>query len=263
MPRAIVEVRMDGAFFSNVIIAKLDQQGIEYSISVPFERLVALKEKIENRCHWVGMNSQCEYFEMDWKLKSWLRRHRFIAVRKSVKIQFKQPVQLDLFTPYEYGYEFKVIITNKPPAANSVVAYHDGRGSQEGLFSELKSHNPLDYIPTCTWNGNKVYLLATLFAHNLTRELQMVVNPPQRKTVAKRTSLWPFERLNHFRQRIIQRAGRLIRPSGKMTLSMNANKTIENELLYYLECHGSSRLTINYRIFMQRWGLLSKVHVSD
>lgn len=234
LPRAIVEVRMDGAFFSNAIIAKLDQQGIEYSISVPFERLVALKEKVENRCHWVGMNSQCDYFEMDWKPKSWLRRHRFIAVRKSVKIQFKQPVQLDLFTPYEYGYEFKVIITNKIRAANNVVAYHNGRGSQEGLFSELKSHNQLDYIPTCTWNGNKVYLLATLFAHNLTRELQMVVNPPQRKTVAKRTSLWPFERLNNFRQRIIQRAGRLIRPNGKITLSMNANKAIENELLHYL-----------------------------
>ncbi len=72
------------------------------------------------------------------------------------------------------------------------------------------------------------------YAHNLTRELQMVVNSPQRKTVAKRTSLWPFERLNNFRQRIIQRAGRLIRPNGKIILSMNANKAIENELLHYL-----------------------------
>ena len=235
LPRAIVEVRMDSAFFSDAIVAKLDRQDIEYSISVPFERLAALKEKIENRCHWYKMNRQCDYFEMDWKPKSWPKRHRFIAVRKSVKIQFKQPVQLDLFMPYEYGYEFKVIITNKTVTANRVVAYHDGRGSQEGLFAELKSHNQLDYIPTCTWNGNKVYLLATLLAHNLTRELQMVVSQPQRKTIAKRTSLWPFERLNNFRQRIIQRAGRLIRPDGKITLSMNANKAIENELLHYLD----------------------------
>jgi len=234
LPRAVVEVRMDGAFFSDAIIAKLDQQGIEYSISVPFARLAALKEKIENRCHWYNLNTQCDYFELGWKPKSWLRRHRFIVVRKSVKIQFKQPVQLDLFTPYEYGYEFKVIITNKNKAANNVVTYHDGRGSQEGLFAELKSHNQLDYIPTYTWNGNKVYLLSALLAHNLTRELQMMVNPPLRKTSAKRTSLWPFERLNHFRQRLIQRAGRLIHPDGKITLSMNANKAVENELLHYL-----------------------------
>jgi len=62
----------------------------------------------------------------------------------------------------------------------------------------------------------------------------MVVSPPKRTTAAKRTSLWPFERLNSFRHRIIQRAGRLIRPDGKITLSMNANKAAENELLHYL-----------------------------
>jgi hypothetical protein len=115
------------------------------------------------------------------------------------------------------------------------VAYHNGRGSQEGLFAELKSHNQLDSIPTCTWNGNKVYLLATLLAHNLSRELQRRVNPPPRKTLPKRTSLWPFEQLNSLRQRIIQRAGRLIRPHGKITLSMNANKAVEHELLHYLK----------------------------
>ncbi len=52
--------------------------------------------------------------------------------------------------------------------------------------------------------------------------------------MTKRKSLWPFERLHSLRQRIIQRAGRLIQPNGKITLSMNANKTVENELLHYL-----------------------------
>ena len=62
----------------------------------------------------------------------------------------------------------------------------------------------------------------------------MIVNPPQRKTLPKRTSLWAFEKLNNFRQRVIQRAGRLIRPDGKITLSMNTNRAVENELLHYL-----------------------------
>lgn len=234
LPRAVIEVRMDSAFFSDAIIAVLDQQKIEYSISVPFERLGALKEQIESRRRWHRINRQCDYFEIQWKPKCWLERHRFIAVRKTVKKQTKQPVQLDLFIPYEQGYEFKVIITNKTTTANHVVAYHNGRGSQEGIFAELKSQNQLDYVPTRTWNGNKVYMLATLLAHNLSRELQMRVNPRKRNTVTKRKSLWPFEQLNSLRQRIIQRAGRLIRPNGKITLSMNANKTVENELLHYL-----------------------------
>jgi len=234
LPHVTIEVRMDSAFFSDAIIAKLDEHGIEYSISVPFERLPALKQQIENRCRWYEMNPQCDYFEMNWKPKSWCRRHRFIAVRKSVKIQFKQPVQLDLFIPYESGYDFTVLITNKTITANNVAAYHNGRGSQEGIFAELKTHNQLDYIPTRTWNGNKVYLLATLLAHNLSRELQMRVHPSSRKTMAKRPALWPFEQLNNFRHRIIQRAGRLIRPNGKLTLSMNANEAIEYEVLHYL-----------------------------
>lgn len=236
LPKALIEVRMDGAFFSDGIVAALDQEKIYYTISVPFERLPELKTHIEKRQRWYHMNEQCDYFEIKWKPKCWLERHRFIAVRKSVKQQYKQVVQLDLFIPYEYGYEFKVIITNKPTAANNVTAYHNGRGSQEGLFAELKSHNQLDYIPTRTWNGNKVYLLSTVLAHNLSRELQMAVKPPSRKTTAKRIALWPFERLNNLRLRIIQRAGRLIRPNGKITLSMNANKAVENELLHYLNC---------------------------
>ena len=31
----------------------------------------------------------------------------------------------------------------------------------------------MDYVPSRTWCGNQVYLLSALFAHNLTRELQI------------------------------------------------------------------------------------------
>ena len=37
------------------------------------------------------------------------------------------------------------------------------------------------------------------------------------------------------RRRIIQRAGRLIRPQGKLTLSMASNEAIENDMLQILE----------------------------
>jgi len=47
----------------------------------------------------------------------------------------------------------------------------------------------------------------------------------------KRPALWKFEKLDILRKRIIQRAGRLIRPQGKLTLSMSSNKLIEKERL--------------------------------
>ena len=235
LPYTRIEVRMDGAFFSDTIVSALDQANIEYTISVPFERFAQLKAMIEKRRRWYTLDQQQDYFESSWKPKAWDKRHRFVFVRQHVKVQYKEPVQLDLFIPYEYGYAFKVVLTNKPLTAAKVVAFHNGRGSQEGIFAELKSHNALSYVPTRTWRGNQVYLLSAVMAHNLSRELQMMSRPAQRTTQEKRPALWQFEQLSTLRQRIIQRAGRLIRPQGRLTLSMSANSVVQNELLHYLE----------------------------
>jgi hypothetical protein len=235
IPRTHIEVRMDSAFFSDRIVSALDQAGVEYSISVPFDRFAQLKTMIERRHRWYQLDQQQDYFESNWKPKSWNQSHRFIFVRQQVKEQYKEPVQLDLFIPYEYGYAFKVVLTNKNLTATRVVAFHNGRGSQEGIFAELKSNNALSYVPTRTWRGNQVYMLSAVMAHNLSRELQMMTRSTLRTTQQKRPALWKFEQLSTLRQRIIQRAGRLIRPQGRLTLSMSANATLQNELLQYLD----------------------------
>jgi hypothetical protein len=151
-----------------------------------------------------------------------------------VRQQHKQPLQLDLFIPYEYGYDFKVIVTNKRLRAKNVIAFHDGRGSQEGVFGELKTDCQMGHIPVTRRVGNQLYLFATILAHNLTRELQMHTSPPARTTIAKRAALWPFQKLNTLRRNLLQRAGRLIRPQGKLVLSMNANAAVEQELMHFL-----------------------------
>ncbi len=90
------------------------------------------------------------------------------------------------------------------------------------------------YVPTRTWVGNQIYLVAALMAHNLSRELQMRTTQPERSTAEKRPALWPFASLTTIRRRVIQRAGRLIRPQGQLTLSMSANEAVKNELLQSL-----------------------------
>ena len=235
MQNVTIEVRMDSAFFSDEIVHALEKARVEYTISVPFERFMRLKDTIENRHIWTTMDATCDYFEQRWKPKSWNRRHRFVFIRQQNKIQYKGPVQMDMFIPYEYGVDFKVVLTNKRLSAAKVVAYHNGRGSQEGIFAELKTHNQLDYVPTRTWNGNRIFLLSTLFAHNLTRELQMVSSAAVRRTQSKRPALWCFQQLGTVRRCIIQRAGRLIRPNGKVTLSMSANAAQKEALLHYVD----------------------------
>lgn len=190
---------------------------------------------IEARRRWHRLDADSDYVETQWKPKSWPRKHRFVLVRRRSKIQHKEPVQLDLFVPYEYGYEFKVVLTNKTLTPANTVAFHNGRGSQEGVFAELKSQSQMDYVPIRTWRGNQVYLLSAVLAHNLTRELHMRVREPMRTTQPKRPALWHFEKLDTLRKRLVQRAGRLIRPKGKLTLSMSANGAVKKDLLHILE----------------------------
>jgi hypothetical protein len=234
LPGVIIEVRMDSAFFSDEIVSALDGQNVEFSISVPFERFVELKQMIERRKRWYCINADVSYFEAAWKPKSWPGRSRFLMIRTQTKKQQKGPVQLDLFEPYEYGYEFKVIVTNKDLSAAAVVDYHGGRGSQEGTFGELKTDCQMEYIPVRKRLGNEMYLLASLFAFNLIRDLQMQPQPSRRTTDRKRSALWTFERVKTFRQTVLQRAGRLTTPSGKLVLTFCAGRNLKQRVLQIL-----------------------------
>jgi len=229
LPHTVIEVRMDSAFFSESIVDVLDGNGVEFSISVPFARYTELKTMIENRKRWRKLNTGVSFFETNWKPKSWGQRYRFIFVRELTKVQDKKPVQLDLFTPYDYEHEFKVVITNKNLNVKKLVNYHNGRGYQENIFAELKSQVQMDYVPTKTLVGNQVYLLASLIVHNLNREMQMICNSPDRNTTEKRSPLWVFKKISSIRNNFIKIAGRLTEPQGKLTLTMNANRKKESE----------------------------------
>ena len=235
LPGVILEVRMDSAFFSDEIITALNEQGVQFSISVPFERFVELKQMIERRQRWFAIDDELSYFETHWKPKSWPRRCRFVMIRTRAKQQQKGPVQLDLFEPYQYGYEFKVIVTNKELSAAALVDYHSGRGSQEGVFGELKTQCQMDYIPVRRRPGNETYLLASLFAFNLIRDLQMQLEPPHRTTTRKRPPLWAFEQVATFRRTILQRAGRITTPSGKLVLTFCAGKNLKQRVLQFFQ----------------------------
>jgi len=235
LPGIHIEVRMDSAFFSDEIVTALQAAGIEFTVSVPFERFTQLKRRIEQRQRWLPVSNDVSYFEDEWKPQVWNRKFRFLFIRTRALRQNKEPIQLDLFVPHEYGYDFKVIITNKTLAAGHVVAFHQGRGCQENILGELKRDCQMDYVPVRTRCGNQLYLLAGLFAHNLTRELQMATTPPCRHTTTNRTALWAFEKLDTIRISLLHRAGRFTRPQGILTLTLNANLWVRQQLLGLLQ----------------------------
>lgn len=238
LPGVHVEVRMDGAFFSDEIVGLLYDEGVEFTISVPFRRFFELKQWAEKRRLWHRINGDVGYFEKRWKPGSWKRRFRFVFVRTRTRRRTKKPLQLDLFEPVRCGYDFKVVVTNKTLSARKLVAYHDGRGSQEGLFAELKSQAQGNYIPVRTLAGNQVFFTAATLAHNLNRELQMIAHEPARSTTEKRSPLWCFEQLATLRRTVLLRAGRLTRPGGALTLTMRPNPAARSRVLHFLEALG-------------------------
>lgn len=234
-PTAVLESRMDSAFFDQKILNLMDLYGVECTISVPFERLPALKQVVESRQRWRRLDGEWSYFEIDWKPKTWPANYRFLCVRHTVRRQQKGPLQLDLFRPRHLDYDYRVVATNKTVSARHVVRFHHGRGSQEGIFGEAKQHSGLDLIPTRRLLGNQVVTLCAMMAHNLGRELQMRVNDRVRGSQhEKRPAAWAFQRLDTLRQRFIQRAGRLTEPQGELTLTMSPNPTVKEDLLHFL-----------------------------
>ncbi len=233
-PGIIVEARMDSAFFSDEIVGELQRQGIEFTISVPFERFAELKQMIQGRRRWRRFNHKLSYFDNQWKPKTWDSRYRFLFVRQKVKTQSKEPVRLDLFVPHEHGYEFKVLVTNKQTTMKKVLYFHNGRGSQENTIGELKSQCNLDYVAVRRLHGNHLYMMSAVLTHNLLKELHMIVHERSRGTTEKRAALWEFTETNTIRRTLLQRAGRITYPEGSLTMTMNPNPAVKHDLLLYL-----------------------------
>jgi len=237
LPRVHIEMRADSAFFSDEMILEAKSLGLEYSISVPFERLAELKGIIEKRRHWSrtrGSKGKVHHFEIRWKPKCWARKNRILCVRTKARKQRKGPLQLDLFEPVDETREYKAIITNKTCRAPHVVRFHEGRGAQEKIFGEAKTQAQMDYVPSKRCIANQTYLLSSVLTHNLAREMQMRTSPPSRGLTPGRATKWVFEGLATIRHKIIQRAGRLTRPQGRLTLTLGTNQLVQSEIEHYM-----------------------------
>ncbi|MBA7699951.1 hypothetical protein ES703_108657 [subsurface metagenome] len=74
-----------------------------------------------------------------------------------------------------------------------------------------------------------------MMAHNLSREIQMLSASCRLRAQPKRSAAWTFKTLDTLRHRIIQRAGRLTKPQGELTLTMSANQAVRKDLLHFLD----------------------------
>jgi hypothetical protein len=224
---AALEVRADSAFFNEQLVSLQTRLGTEFSMSVPFERFPELKRQIEQRRRWKRADRRTEFFELRWRPACWQHaKVRLLAVRQAQPRQRKAPLQLDLFEPVDFEYQYSVIATNKTGAAAPVIGFHHGRGSQENIIGELKSTMQMDYIPCRSRRANELYMLAAVFAHNLTHAMQMQGTKPHRKRHWTRPACWVFEAAHSLRMTVLHRAGRLSNPANRPTLTISGDHRV-------------------------------------
>lgn len=234
LPGVQLESRFDSAMFSELVFLTMSEHDVQFTCSVPFARFPALKRLVEGRKRWRVIDATWSYFETNWKPKSWDQSYRVILVRNRRAVRRQGPLQLDLFVPLDHEYEYTAIATNKTTTANNVVLFHHGRGSQEKLFGEANQHAALNVVAGKRRATNQAFTLMSMLAHNLSRELQMTTQPPQRSTLPSRPPRWLFRSLGTIRRQFLHRAGKLAHPQGELTLTMNANPAIESELTRFL-----------------------------
>ena len=241
LPGVQLESRFDSAFFNEIVFLTQEEHSVEFTCSVPFGRFPVLKQLVEEVETWRVIDQTWSYVETTWKPKSWDESYRIVLVRQRRPVRHRGPLQLDLFIPVDFEYEYTVIATNKRTSAKNVTEFHHGRGSQEKLFGEANQNAALNVVAGKRLSTNKAFTIMSMLAHNLSRELQMATRAPQRATLPSRAARWLFLGLGTLRQRFLHRAGKLSRPQGELTLTMNANPAVESELRRYIDALGDAR----------------------
>lgn len=221
-PTAILETRLDGAFFRKEIVAFLHSRA-EYAIKVPFYVWLPLKSLIRERKRWNHLRHDLHAFEADVHIPTWKRTVRIAIYRKRVFHKTRKNFQLDLFDPSNGTWEYSAIATNKNLGLKALWEFMAGRGAHEKAIGELKSGYAFDSVPTQNYAANSTWQILSTLAYNLVASFQIQTGAPQRKRTRKRTCLFILKSIFTLRYEFLGRAGILQHPHGRPTLTLSRN----------------------------------------
>ncbi len=232
----VEEYRMDGAFFRRDVLDLLDERDAEYVIKVPFFPWLGLKQTVAHRQSWQRVDGTVSCFETRQWLEPWRRRVRIVIYRRRVAHESAKNFQLDLFDPNDGHYEYSAIVTNRTVGGPNLWWLMCGRGVHEKVYGELKNGFAFDSVPTQRYQGNSAWQMLSVLAFNLLRLFQMSSTAPSRNGNRKRRTLRVFESIQTLRFELFNRAGLLLRPSGRATLDVGNNHIVRQRFTNTARC---------------------------
>lgn len=222
LPHAIIEVRLDSAFFQEAIIKYLLKEGIEFAVKVPMWKWLHLKEFILLRQRWSHANKKLSYFKAVVPIETWNLNVEMTFYREKLSETPKKGHQLDFFTPDDGVYEHSVILSNRTVMAEHLLDFYNGRASMEHNIAEIKGEFGFDVIPCRDYQGNGAHQQMSTLSYNLVRNFQLdVMSPKTRVKNFSRTNIFEFASLKTLRFEMITAAGRLLNVSGTKILRLS------------------------------------------
>jgi hypothetical protein len=222
-PQAIIEVRLDAAFFRCETLAWLERRA-EYAIRVPFYHWIDLKGIVALRTSWKPVAEGLDGFYTTVHLAPWKRDIRVAIYRKRVFHPTAKNFQLDLFDPSDGYWEYSAITTNKRIGLKALWRFMAGRGTHEKVLGQLKTGFAFDAIPTMNYAANSTWQVLSVLAYNLVTSFQIATSEPRLKRSGKRTALFLLKSIHTLRYEFLNRAGIVQRPAGRSTLTLADNQ---------------------------------------
>jgi len=229
---AVIEVRLDSAFFCEKILRFLIKIGVPYAVKMPLWKWTGIKDLINQRERWSVASKDLSYFTTTLSLAKWKLEVPVVIFRKCITKENLKPknFQLDLFDPGDGIYEYQVIATNQELMAANVMDFYNGRCDMEREIAEIKTEYGFANIPTKHFLANSTYQALAILAHSLVKNFQLATNQaPAKNRSSLRTTSFTFESLKSLRFKIIARAGRIVNVAGKYVLKMASESKVEAE----------------------------------
>lgn len=223
--KGVVELRADSAFFRQGFLEACDSTGVEYAVKVPMWPWLNIKALMNEKTHWrpVCSSGNVEGTFSALRIEQWGRGESIAIYRTKRSRRPAKGAQLDLFNPDDGFWEYSVVATNKKLGLKALYLFSNGRGVQEKTIGELKTGFAYDSVVSSKERANAAWQKLAVLSHNICVSLQLRNQARKKPRSAKRTTIVFLQRISTIRFEWLNRAGRLIRPQGKLTMRMADN----------------------------------------
>jgi hypothetical protein len=220
-PKAVLEVRLDGAFFAG---KSSPGSRAEPSTRSACPSTSGSTSRASSRCACDG-SPWGRTSMASTRRCTWLRgiAIKVAVYRKRIFHPSAKNFQLDLFDPSNGYWEYSAVTTNKKIGLRELWHFMAGRGTHEKVIGQLKSGFAFDAIPTMNYAANSTWQVLSVLAHNVVTSFQIATSAPRLKRSRKRTTLFFLKSIHTLRYEFINRAGIVQRPAGRSTLTLTNN----------------------------------------